>query len=311
MLLKKIIIYSLSVFSAGLILWKYSLFLKEYKGHSRRTDLNDPASDRKENTDGADSDAKKERIAETADSSDSRIVADALKIMYNYTWEIADKRVFQDERAEFASLDSIRGWLSAPFKENRVTKYFLLTEVGFEEALGCHACAPEIGAAIIIRKNGRTVLERYEKVIDTGHVMGAWGFLSKWHFVKMGPERMGVVFDHWGGNQGYFGGSYEILTNLDNHRFGFAADLQGGIDDTGADGKQCFRTSMDILTGKVDKGYYHIQLLYFPLGSLRKTYKTEFYRFNGKEFFVYKTQYVKVRPEKILALQQKHRKSLM
>jgi len=243
------------------------------------------------------------------DAKTAQIIKIALKQMYHY--RSGDKKLTEDvDHISAVMGDSIRGWLSPAFVENQIKKYFLLTEIGFAGFPDCHACAPDIGAAIIAEKNGKPIIEYQKTIIETDHVMGSWGHLSHWQFIRIGPNKMAVLFDHWGGNQGYFGGSYEILTHIGHNKFMMVADLPGGEDNTGAGGKEHHRTNLKVLN-KVANGYYIIKLVYFPLDAVQKKYLTEFYRFNGKNFICYQKKYLSVPTKQIRALQKKHRQSLM
>ena len=291
-----------------LFISRYALFVKQHRASS-------PAAyePRADSSAGSHDNAAYNDDSEPEASEDTEyisVIDDALMQMYGFDAKAA-RAMADDDTDTWMGGDSIRGFLSEPYTQGNTRKHLLLTQIGYVYPMAGHVSAPHIGAAVISIINGRTCVESRVNTIDTGHSMGAWGHLSEWHFVRAGPEKMAVLFDHWGGNQGYFSGRYELLAETGPDRFGIIADLDGGMDYSGAGKDPYYRTSLHTVEHRITHGLYHLKLEYFPIGGLYDSYPVEYFRFNGTEYVRYDSCQAHIEPDTIRARQNRFQSSLM
>lgn len=112
-----------------------------------------------------------------------------------------------------------------PFVQQKIRKYFLLTEALPAQAdYHCHVCAPVLGGAIVAQTEQGWTIEAQSQAVTA---LGGFGVSPENQFVQIGPEQYGVMFDVWAGNQGCYDQQF-VLFAMQAGKVAILAEVEGG-----------------------------------------------------------------------------------
>ncbi len=101
--------------------------------------------------------------------------------------------------------------LTAPFRENNVDKYVVLTGTGPAD-MGAHSSSAQIDGAVFYRTNNTWQIDAEQQHITD---MGSFGHAPNGQLVKIGPDKYGFQFNNTYMSTGIGGESISIFTALE------------------------------------------------------------------------------------------------
>jgi hypothetical protein len=142
----------------------------------------------------------------------------AMKLLYGSYNSVTKRATVEFHRAELmeGTFDDNELVFATPFFQQAYTegdkeKFIILTGATPENH-DCHACSPLVGAAIFARSGSGWKVQVAQRSIGRYF---SWGKTGDPKMEKIGGNRQAVAFEWGDGNQGFFGGNFYFLAEID------------------------------------------------------------------------------------------------